>query len=150
VVLLLNCLATLFMTGVIWFVQLVHYPLFASVGEAGFSAYEARHASLTTLVVMPPMVIELLTAALLLVRRPGIVSPPEAWSGLVLVVLIWVSTAVLQVPLHNTLGSGFDATAHQSLVYGNWLRTVAWSLRSLLVGLWLFRLITMTQLSPHP
>lgn len=142
-VLLLNCFATFFMTGVIWFVQLVHYPLFAGVGEADFSAYEARHASLTTLVVMPPMVIELLTAALLLIRRPGIVSPLEAWSGLALVILIWVSTAVLQVPLHNTLGNGFDATAHRLLVSGNWLRTVAWTLRSLLVGLWLLRLIAM-------
>jgi hypothetical protein len=143
VVLLLNCFATLFMTGVIWFVQLVHYPLFAGVGEADFAAYEVRHASLTTLVVMPPMVIELLSAALLLIRRPAIVTLPEAWSGLGLVTLIWVSTAFLQVPLHNTLGNGFDATAHHSLVYGNWLRTVAWSLRSLLVGLWLLRLTAM-------
>ena len=33
--LLLHAAATLFMTGLIWFVQVVHYPLFARVGEDG-------------------------------------------------------------------------------------------------------------------
>lgn len=28
--------ATLFMTGLIWFVQVVHYPLFLRVGEGNF------------------------------------------------------------------------------------------------------------------
>ncbi len=38
--------ATLYMTGLIWFVQIVHYPLFARVGNAEFSAYEQRHTAL--------------------------------------------------------------------------------------------------------
>jgi hypothetical protein len=32
-VLLANLSATLFMVSVIWFVQMVHYPLFARVGQ---------------------------------------------------------------------------------------------------------------------
>jgi hypothetical protein len=53
-VLLLQAAATLFMTGVIWFVQVVHYPLMARVGAAGFPDYEAAHARLTGYVVVGP------------------------------------------------------------------------------------------------
>lgn len=54
--------ATLSMVGLIWFVQIVHYPLFAYVGAEKFIAYEAAHARLTTWVVAPPMLTEALTA----------------------------------------------------------------------------------------
>ena len=45
--------ATLYMTGLIWFVQVVHYPLMGLTGKAEFSAYEQRHTLLTTWVVAP-------------------------------------------------------------------------------------------------
>lgn len=35
--------ATAAMVGLIWFVQVVHYPLFASVGADGFTDYETAH-----------------------------------------------------------------------------------------------------------
>ena len=37
-ILLGHLAATLFMVGVIWFVQVVHYPLFAKVGATAFAA----------------------------------------------------------------------------------------------------------------
>ena len=36
-VLVVGALATLFMVGVVWFCQIVHYPLFAEVGPTGSS-----------------------------------------------------------------------------------------------------------------
>jgi hypothetical protein len=54
------------MTGLIWFVQVVHYPLFDEVGQAQFTSYEARHTNLTTIVVVVPMFIELISSAALL------------------------------------------------------------------------------------
>ena len=50
-ILLTNVAATLYMVGLIWCVQIVHYPLFAEVGKDGFAAYEAAHSSLITAVV---------------------------------------------------------------------------------------------------
>jgi len=64
------------------------------------------------------------------------------WVGLGLVGLIWVSTAVLQVPMHNRLGAGFDEPSWRFLCNSNWVRTVAWSLRSLLVAVWLERALS--------
>src|SRR4051812_47184292 len=84
-VLLLHAAATWTMVGIIWFVQIVHYPLFARVGAAQFPAYEGAHSSLTTAVVAAPMLIEASTSVLLVWQRPASISPVLAWSGLALV-----------------------------------------------------------------
>ncbi len=48
---LLHLATTFFMLGVIWFVQVVHYPIFAKTGSTEFSGYEQTHTTLTTWVV---------------------------------------------------------------------------------------------------
>jgi hypothetical protein len=131
--LLAHAAATLFMVGVIWFVQLVHYPLFARVGRPGFAAYSGSHTRLTGLVVGPPMLLEAATAVALVVWIPPGISVPLVWAGLILVAGIWLSTAFLQSPRHTTLGRGFDPSAHRFLVTSNWLCTVLWSLHGLVV-----------------
>jgi hypothetical protein len=131
--LMLHLTSTVFMTGVIWFVQVVHYPLFARVGGSEFPAYELQHADSTTWVVGPPMLVEGLTALLLFRFRPAGVSTWLLSFGLALLVVIWISTAFLQFPCHEMLSVHFDADVQQRLVATNWIRTVAWSLRSLMV-----------------
>ena len=135
-VLLANLAATFVMVGIIWFVQIVHYPLFARVGTTGFPAYSAAHSRLTGLVVGPPMLAEAATAVALVLGPPPGVSSWLAVIGLVLLAVIWLSTAVLQAPRHRELGSGLDAASHRFLVASNWIRTVCWSARGLVV-LWM-------------
>ncbi len=125
--------ATLYLTGLIWFVQIVHYPLFADVGRAGFAAYERNHAGLTTMVVGPPMLVELTCAVLLVLRRPAAWPAWAAWTGLALLAVIWASTMFLQVPRHGELSAGFEEKAHRALVMTNWIRTLAWTVRGGLV-----------------
>lgn len=131
--LLAQVASTLFMTGVIWFVQVVHYPLFAKMGTKDFPLYEKTHTALTTWVVAPPMFIELISAMLLLWFRPPGASNLQCGIGLALLSVIWFSTLFLQVPCHELLSQGFDPVIHQRLVATNWIRTVSWNLRSLLV-----------------
>jgi hypothetical protein len=133
---LLHLATTLFMVGVIWFVQVVHYPLFAKTGTTEFPGYEQTHTTLTTWVVAPPMLVEAGTAVLLLWFRPPGISNLQCGTGLALLIAIWLSTMFLQVPCHEWLSRGFDSVVHQRLVATNWLRTAAWSLRGLLV-LWM-------------
>ena len=133
--------ATLTMFGVIWVVQLVHYPLFGGVGEAGWPAYEAAHQRRITWVVFPAMTVELLTAAALVWTGLGGVPRWSLWLGLALVGVVWASTAFVQVPLHGALGRGWDAAAHGRLVGTNWVRTAAWSARAGLVLWWTARLL---------
>jgi hypothetical protein len=136
---LVSLAACLYMTGLIWFVQVVHYPLFARVGEEAFVAYENAHTRLTTWVVVGPMIAELFTAALLLVHRPAWFNLSWAVAGVVLVGVVWLSTFALQVPMHAILERGFDAEAQRRLVVTNWVRTGAWSLRAFLLFVPLFR-----------
>ena len=128
--------SSLYMVGLIWFVQIVHYPLFASVGNLDFPSYEQRHTALTTWVVAPPMLIEGATAVLLIWFRPTSVAPSSLWTGLGLLGVCWLSTAFIQIPCHELLSKAFDPMVHQRLVSTNWLRTAAWSLHGGLV-LWM-------------
>jgi hypothetical protein len=141
-VLLAHAAATLFMVGLIWFVQVVHYPLFAKVGPDVFVPYAASHGNLTSLVVGPPMLLELLTAVWLVVRPPPGVNPVVPWVGLALVGLLWLSTGLVQVPLHETLRAGFQPDAWRRLVVTNLLRTALWTGRGGLVLFMLWRAMT--------
>lgn len=129
---------TLFMTGVIWFVQVVHYPLMARVGAEVFPTYQALHARRTGRVVIAPMSIELATTLGLLVRPPAFVPGWQIFLGAALLGMVWLSTFLLQVPEHRRLADGFDGPAHRRLVSSNWIRVVGWSARSVLVVGWLF------------
>ncbi|MGH3145447.1 MAG: hypothetical protein ACRDTR_06550, partial [Rubrobacter sp.] len=103
-VLLVNLATTLVMVGIVWFVQIVHYPLFSSVDEAGFPAYSRTHSRLTGLVVGPPMLAEAATTVALVLAPPAGVPLWLAVVGLVLLAVIWLSTALLQSPRHRELG----------------------------------------------
>ena len=122
--------ATWSLVGLIWTIQLVHYPLFSEVGSAGFVAYHRQHTRRITWVVAPLMFAELVTTGVLLFWGSR-----ELWllASLVPLGFNWVSTALVQIPLHNQLALGFDLSVHRKLVATNWWRTIAWSLR----GVWL-------------
>lgn len=128
---LVHAAATLFMTGLVWFVQVVHYPLYDRVGADGFSRYELDHTRRTGWVVGPAMAVEAGSAAWLLAAPPTGVPVALLWLGAALLALVWLSTFFLQVPRHGELCYGFDAGAHRALVRSNWVRTWLWSARSL-------------------
>ena len=121
---------TLYMTGLIWFVQVVHYPLMGKVGASSFLDYERHHTRLTSWVAAPVMPIELGTGVVLYyLVGAGI---PHLLN-LILLTAIWMSTFLIQVPLHNRLSRSFDVVAHRRLVRSNWVRTGAWTARALLL-----------------
>lgn len=131
--LILNLGSTLFMTGLIWFVQVVHYPLFAQVPVGDFPLYESTHQRLTTFVVGPPMVLEGITSLALFLDATSPFPPLLTGIGCVLNAILICSTAFLQMPAHHSLAKKFTASAHSDLVRTNWIRTAGWSARSVLV-----------------
>ena len=125
----LNLISTWYMVGLIWLVQAVHYKMFDRVGEAQFQRYEADHNRLITPIVGVPMLVEAATAAGLLYAKPDPFPNWAAWAGIAMLVAIWLSTALLQIPCHSRLMNGFDQQAHQRLVRTNWIRTLFWTAR---------------------
>ena len=132
VVLLLHAGVTLVMVGVIWFVQVVHYPLFDLASERRFGRFAAEHQRRTSFVVVPLMLTEAATAVALLVAPPPGLGRELPVLGLFLLAAIWLSTALLQVPVHRRLSDGRDIAAIRRLVTSNWLRTAAWTARGVL------------------
>ncbi|WP_022836804.1 hypothetical protein [Salisaeta longa] len=132
--LLVHAAATLLMTGVIWVVQLVHYPAFRWIDPARTADFQAFHMRRITWIVGPAMTLELGTGLALLAYAPAAVPPAMPWSGAGLLVLIWGMTGLVHVPQHARLTDGFDAATHRALVRSNWIRTLAWTLRAALAG----------------
>jgi hypothetical protein len=112
------------MAGIIWYVQVVHYPLFAEVGEDVWFRYHADHERRTGWVVAPLMIVELASAAWIVIHggHGGL-----ALAGLLLAAATWVITFGLAVPLHRRLDQVREPATMQRLVRINWLRTVAWT-----------------------
>jgi hypothetical protein len=125
---------TWFLVGLIWTIQVVHYPLFEMADKARFAEFAAAHSARITPVVGPAMVLELLLAGWLVLASPAVLPRGWALAGLALLAIIWVSTALLQVPQHGRLADSFDEPAHAFLVTSNWVRTVAWTLRGALAA----------------
>jgi len=132
-VLLANSVAVLALTGLIWFVQVVHYPLFAAVGADAWPAYHAAHTRRTTWVVAAPMAVDLVTSAALVVWRPDGVAPVVAAAGVALAAMTWAVTGLLAVPAHDRLARTWAASVAAWLVAVNWIRTAAWTAHAALV-----------------
>lgn len=128
--LLAQALATWALVGLIWTIQWVHYPLLAGFDRARFSELHAAHTRRIGAIVAPLMLIEAATA----VAAAALVG--DAWSalGLVLLLVVWGVTAGVSMPCHRRLSSGFDEGVHRRLVSSNWIRTLAWSARGVLVA----------------
>ncbi len=123
--------ATCFMTGVIWFVQLVHYPLFPNFETHGFSSTMKKHQSQTSFVVVPAMLLELVTGVWLAYRLWHLSYLPTL--ALMLLICIWLITFFVSAPLHARLEKGFDRQLTTRLVTTNWARTAMWTARCLLL-----------------
>jgi hypothetical protein len=119
--------STLMLVGVIWTVQVVHYPLMALVGPDRFVAYEAAHAPRMAAVVMLPWTLQGLTTIGLLITRPSGVPLGLILAAGVAAAVPVVVTVAESVPAHRSLSAGFDAAVHRRLVRTNWLRTAAWT-----------------------
>ena len=134
VVLLLNTVASWTMVGVIWFVQVVHYPLLSVVPVESAASVAVEHQRRTGWVVMVPMTVEGVTTLLLL----GMVPEGVAWfvpwlAGIPLAVAL-LATVLLSVPRHARMAAKPDETVGQELVSTNWIRTIAWSVRGIMTA----------------
>jgi hypothetical protein len=129
--LLTHICACFFMTGVIWVIQLIHYPAFSLVKQNEFQNFQRDHTKKIAFIVVPMMVIEFLTGAALIFWPPALSLTNLIWQLNVLLILaIWGATFFVSVPLHEALGKGQDHDTVLRLVKTNWFRTGLWTLRA--------------------
>lgn len=120
--------------GVIWFVQIVHYPLLSVVPVQSAASVAVEHQRRTGWVVGAPMALEGVTTLALLVLVPEGVAWFVPWlAGIPLAVALG-ATIFLSVPRHERMAREPDAQVGKELVSTNWVRTIAWTVRGLVVG----------------
>jgi hypothetical protein len=127
------------MTGLIWLVQVVHYPSFHHIDQTQFRQFSTFHTQNITYIVMPLMAVELLSSLVLVIRNPD----PFNLSMIALLAIIWLSTAFISVPCHNQLAHGYNAEVVDHLIRTNWIRTIAWTIKSALLIWTLFRQVPL-------
>ena len=133
--LIIHLIATSVMVGVIWTIQLVHYPSFHFIELKQYTTFQRFHMSRISYVVIPAMLTELFTLILFIVSTDKIDSFISI-SGLLLI-LIWLMTAIFFSGVHQKLTLGYDQTVVDKLVKLNWGRTLLWTLRLLLISIYM-------------
>jgi hypothetical protein len=126
----LNIFSSFALCGLIWTIQLVHYPFFNFIEPSRFDRSMAFHQKRISTLVIPLMVAELVTSAMLVLYCDSNFILHLA--GLIAVLLIWLITFLFMVPLHKRLTEGYSPEIVQMLTRSNWARTLLWSLKSLL------------------
>jgi hypothetical protein len=135
VILAAQAIASGMMAGIIWFVQAVHYPLFAAVDTADGAAYAQENQRRTVWVVLPPMLVEAAASVWIAIEPPPAIGRGVALAGITMVGLLWLSTLAVQMPLHGRLArEGHATTTVATLVWSNWSRTLLWTARAVLAG----------------
>ena len=137
----LNLASTWYMVGLIWLIQLVHYPLFNYVGSEEFIVFHENHKILITPVVGIVMIVELVTSVIILFQPHCGIRNWLSIVGIILLGIIWSSTIFFQIPIHNTLSSKFNENALIMLINTNWIRTICWSVRGIILLLVLDKLV---------
>ena len=122
---------TWMLVGLIWVVQVLCYPQFLRVGKSEFTDYHFAHCLRIGLIVAPLLFVEAVTAVWLVYLGGN----TSFIASACLIPLVWLSTAVFQAPLHTKLMRGFDAQLIRRLIVTNWVRTLAWTARGVLVSL---------------
>ncbi len=112
----------MFLTGVAWTLQVVQLPLFLKAGQPG---YVRQHRRRNTMLMTAPMLVELATAVWLWRIGP-----------LLLVAAIWVVTLVWYMPAYSVLAKGYNEATIRRLMAWNWVRTLCWTARSIIM-LWI-------------
>ena len=133
--LIIHLIATSVMVGVIWIIQLVHYPSFHFIELKQYTTFQRFHMSRISYVVIPAMLTELFTLILIIISMDQI--DTLVLASAILLILIWLITALFFSGVHQKLTLGYDQTVVDKLVKLNWGRTLLWTLRLLLISIYM-------------
>ena len=124
-----NFISTSVMVGVIWVIQLLHYPSFHFINDQNYIEFQHFHMQRISFIVVPVMLIELASALLLAYFFESSLTIIL----LALVLGIWAITFIFFTNMHQKLTDGYDHSIVDRLVQINWARTALWSLRLIIL-----------------
>ncbi len=127
-----------YVTGGIWFAQIVVYPLFGKVGEKEYVAYHKFYSSRIPLPVIVPGFASFLLPIALVFLRPESVPLSLALANVACALVGLFVTVALEIPRHARLEKGGkQEVVIRELILYNWPRTLAITVSALLTLLML-------------
>jgi hypothetical protein len=129
----IHLVSTSFMVGVIWIVQLVHYPTFLFIDEQKSNDFQKFHMSRISYIVMPAMTTELFSGIYIFIYSNMAIDSNLFLLALTILIINWIITALVFVKMHNKLLINYKIEIISLLVKWNWLRTLLWSVRLILL-----------------
>ena len=124
---LFNFFISAFMFGLILTTQIVSYPMFLNV-EKNFSVYHMNYVNKISTIAAPFMIFEFLLSLIFVF----LIGSYTSISSFLIMVLIFLCTFFIQVPIHEKLKNSFNISLCNRLIKTNWIR----------VFLWLFKCVT--------
>ena len=115
------------LVGLIWLIQLNHYPSFRFISEENWSEFHKHHTRSISFVVIPLMLSELYFVIRLLIVQQDI----NSIILFMLILVIWMNTFLQAVPLHNKLAFAKNVSLINKLVQINWVRTILWTVKGI-------------------
>jgi hypothetical protein len=125
---LFEIIITSILVGLIWTIQVVHYPSFLYVGTNDYMAFHNFHMGAITLIATPLMIMEVLFAFLSL-KFHNYQSSKTTFCVFFILIAIWLTTFFITVPIHNQLLVTKNEQFIHKLVLMNWIRTFLWTLK---------------------
>ena len=116
---------TAYLVGLIWLIQLIHYPAFRSLAPERWRDFHQAHTAALGLLAGGPMILSLLIGCWLAWTAPS----TRQFAVIGLEAVAWIATFVFSVPQHHRLASEPNAEAIERLIATNWIRTIAWSVK---------------------
>lgn len=121
----LHSLVDFGMCVVLWLVQLVIYPSFLRIEDSRLIAWHKTYTFRVSFVIMPLMLAQLTLAVSAALAASG---QWLDWLVIGLVLLCWMLTFFVSVPLHRKIDEGDPTQAfRRRLIRTNWPRTVLWT-----------------------
>ena len=126
----ISLFTNLIMVGVSLITHFVTYPSFILIKSSSFSEFHKSYTNKMLFIVAPVMILELISS-LLLVNFDK--SDNNLEIGLLItLMLIWLLTFFIIVPIHNKLTLNYNKDLNQKLIKYNGLRTILWMIKLIL------------------
>ena len=118
-----------YLVSLVFMTQFITYPTFLDIDKDKFLEYHQKYVNKISFIVAPVMLIELLTLFLIAYLSSEFLIVKT----LILLLVIWLTTFFIMIPSHNRISKSFDKKEIINLINYNWVRTILWSLKLLLI-----------------
>ena len=132
-ILFFHALVTFILTGLIWTIQMVHYPLFAFLNDEQVPEAMAFHQKHISFLVVPLMLFEIFSGVGLAIAQWHTLAYFHGLN-LMLLAIIWIHTFSLMLPFHQRMSNIKDLGLLKTTLRHHWIRTIAWTIKSVLWG----------------